>query len=126
MKQHYIPRCYLKRFSREDKSIFAYDKQNSREYDTSLMSVCFEKDIYSISEDYVAQNNNEHKTQINRLSIEKDFFAKIIEPYFSQLLQDLTVLKMSGLRGLIITNLTFMKRENSPYISLLNILDYLN
>lgn len=56
MKQHYIPRCYLKRFSRGDKSIFAYDKQNSRKYDTSIMSACFEKDIYSISEDYVAQN----------------------------------------------------------------------
>lgn len=111
MKQHYIPRCYLKRFSREDKSIFAYDKQNSREYDTSLMSVCFEKDIYSISEDYVAQNNNEHKTQINRLSIEKDFFAKIIEPNFSQLLQELDSIKNEWVEGTDNYKLNFYEKR---------------
>lgn len=43
MKQHYIPRCYLKRFSDNDKSIFTYDKQQSKAYPASMMSVCCEE-----------------------------------------------------------------------------------
>ena len=34
MKQHYIPRCYLKRFSNNERSIFTYDKCKSESYNT--------------------------------------------------------------------------------------------
>lgn len=30
MKQHYIPRCYLKRFSDNEKSIHAFDKAHNK------------------------------------------------------------------------------------------------
>ena len=32
MRQHYIPRCYLKRFSDNEKSIHTYDKKHCKKY----------------------------------------------------------------------------------------------
>lgn len=46
MKQHFIPRCYLKQFSGNSKSVYTYDKISSKAYRASLMSVCCEDDIY--------------------------------------------------------------------------------
>lgn len=46
MKQHYIPRCYLKQFSDNPKSVYTYDKISSKAYRASLMSVCCKDDIY--------------------------------------------------------------------------------
>lgn len=37
MKQHYIPRCYLRRFSDNDKSIYTYDKLHCKSYNANLM-----------------------------------------------------------------------------------------
>ena len=93
MKQHYIPRCYLKRFSDNDKCIYAYDKQLSKKYQASLMSVCVEDDMYSISNDYLEKNKVENGGKINRLSIEKDHFATMVEPMFSQLLKTIDEIK---------------------------------
>lgn len=93
MKQHYIPRCYLKRFSDNDKSIFTYDKQQSKAYPASMMSVCCEDDMYSISDSYIEKNNEETGSQLNRLSLEHSHFANSVEPMFSQLLQSIDVIK---------------------------------
>ena len=104
MKQHYIPRCYLKRFSDNDKCIYAYDNQHSKKYQASLMSVCVEDDMYSISNDYLEKNKVENGGKINRLSIEKDHFA--------------TMVRIKN-----ITDLIFMRKEKSHYILLRSILD---
>ncbi len=93
MKQHYIPRCYLKRFSDNDKSIFTYDKQQSKAYPASMMSVCCEDDMYSISDSYIEENNKETGSHLNRLSLEHSHFANSVEPMFSQLLQSIDVIK---------------------------------
>lgn len=93
MKQHYIPRCYLKRFSDNDKSIFTYDKQQSKAYPASMMSVCCEDDMYSISDSYIEKNNEETDSHLNRLSLEHSHFANSVEPMFSQLLQSIDVIK---------------------------------
>lgn len=93
MKQHYIPRCYLKRFSDNDKSVFTYDKQQSKSYPASMMSVCCEDDMYSISDSYIEKNNKETDSQLNRLSLEHSHFANSVEPMFSQLLQSIDVIK---------------------------------
>ena len=61
-RQHYIPRCYLKWFSTGRKSIYAYDKKLSKAYDAPMMSVCFENNLYTISEEFVARNNAEAGT----------------------------------------------------------------
>lgn len=99
MKQHYIPRCYLKRFSDNDKSIFTYDKQQSKAYPASMMSVCCEDDIYSISDSYVEKNNKETGSQFNRLSLEHNHFANLVEPMFSKLLQSIDVIKDEWILG---------------------------
>ena len=93
MKQHYIPRCYLKRFSDNNKSIFTYDKQQSKAYPASMMSVCCEDDMYSISDSYIEENNKETGSHLNRLSLEHSHFANSVEPMFSHLLQSIDVIK---------------------------------
>ncbi len=93
MKQHYIPRCYLKRFSDNDKSIFTYDKQQSKAYTASMMSVCCEDDMYSISDPYVEKHNKESGNEFNRLWLEHNHFAKLVEPNFCELLQSIDVIK---------------------------------
>ncbi|ERK39889.1 PF14022 family protein [Segatella baroniae F0067] len=99
MKQHYIPRCYLKRFSDNDKSLFTYDKLQSKVYPASMMSVCCEDDMYSISDSYVEKNNKKYGNNLNRLSIEHDHFANLIEPNLSQLLQSIDVIKDEWISG---------------------------
>lgn len=45
-----------------------------------MMSVCFENNLYTISDEFVARNNAEAGTsEINRLTIERDFL-KGVEP----------------------------------------------
>ena len=58
MKQHYIPRCYLKRFSNNEKSIYTYDKVHCKSYNSSLMAVCCKDDLYTLSKEYVKENND--------------------------------------------------------------------
>lgn len=117
MKQHYIPRCYLKRFSDNDKCIYAYDKQHSKKYQASLMSVCVEDDMYSISNDYLEKNKVENGGKINRLSIEKDHFAKMVEPMFSQLLRTIDEIKNEWITNKEYYRLNFYeKREIALHI----------
>lgn len=99
MKQHYIPRCYLRRFSDKEKSIATYDKKNCRKYNASLMSVCCEDDLYTISDSYVEETNKSGKGTINGLSIEKDHFSRGVEPLFAQLLNQIDEIKEEWISG---------------------------
>lgn len=123
MKQHYIPRCYLKRFSDNDKCIYAYDKQHSKKYQASLMSVCVEDDMYSISNDYLEKNKVENGGRINRLSIEKDHFAKMVEPMFSQLLRTIDEIKNEWITNKEYYRLNFYEKREIALILLRSILD---
>ena len=99
MKQHYIPRCYLRQFSNNKKSIYTYDKQHSKKYNASLMSVCCEDDIYTFSEEFVKRNKEEGNCTINRLSIETDHFAHTVEPLYIQLLNQINEIKEEWVTG---------------------------
>lgn len=117
MKQHYIPRCYLKGFTDNHKCIYTYDKQQFKKYQASLMSVCFEDDLYSISNEYLERNKAENESKINRLSIEEGFFAKIIEPMYSQLLKSIDEIKNEWITGEKYYKLNFYeKREIALHI----------
>ena len=118
MKQHYIPRCYLRRFSENGKSIWAYDKQNSKKYRASLMSVCCKDDMYSISDDYFRWNRGERERGINALTIEKEHFAGTVEPLFAQALRDLDGIKDGWVSGKDCYRLSFIeKREFALHIA---------
>ena len=93
MKQHFVPRCYLKRFSDNERSIFTYDKTTSKSYNASLMSVCCEDDMYSLSDEYVRQTKEEEGQVISNLSIEKDYFAQSVEPMYAKLLGQIDEIK---------------------------------
>lgn len=99
MKQHYIPRCYLKRFSDNEKSIHTYDKITSKSYKASLMSVCCEDDMYSLSDEYVEKTKEEEGQVINNLSIEKKHFAQYVEPMYAQLLVQIDEIKDDWVTG---------------------------
>ena len=99
MKQHYIPRCYLKRFSDNEKSIHTYDKQHSKRYNASMMSVCCEDDLYTMSDEYVRSNNEEGKSTIDNLSIEKEHFADTVEPLYSQMLKQIDEIMEEWISG---------------------------
>lgn len=87
-KQHYVPRCYLKWFSPDGRSLYTYDKKAAKNYQASMMSVCCEDNLYTISDEFVSRNNAETETTvINRLTIEHDFFSKDIEPNLALMLR---------------------------------------
>ena len=86
-KQHYVPRCYLKRFSRDGRSINTYDKKLSKTYQASMMAVCYEDSLYTLSDKFVERNNAaSDATKVNRLTIGHDYFSKDIEPNLDILL----------------------------------------
>ena len=117
MKQHYIPRCYLKRFSDNKKSIYAYDKISSKSYRAPLKSVCCADELYTISEEFVQRNNQEGESEINSLSIEKEHFANTIEPFFAQLLSQIDEIKEEWISGEDHYRLNFYeKRELALHI----------
>lgn len=99
MKQHYIPRCYLKRFSDNERCIHTYDKLRCRQYNASMMSVCCDDDIYTMSDEYVRSNNEEGKSSIDKLSIESEHFAKTVEPLYSQILNQIDEIKDEWMTG---------------------------
>lgn len=63
MRQHYIPRCYLRRFSDNEKSIYTYDKKDSKSYRSSMMAVCCEEDLYTLSDEYVKKSREERRVK---------------------------------------------------------------
>lgn len=111
MKQHYIPRCYLKQFSDNPKSVYTYDKVSSKAYLASLMSVCCEDDIYSLSDSYVEESNNQNGGHLNKLSIEQEHFAHFVEPEFSKLLKELDVIKDEWMTAKEHYRLTFLEKK---------------
>ena len=99
MKQHYIPRCYLRRFSNNKKCIYTYDKMLCKQYNASMMSVCCEDDLYTMSDEYVRSNNEKGKSTIDNLSIEKEHFAETVEPFYSQMLNQIDEVKDEWMSG---------------------------
>ena len=95
MKQHYIPRCYLKRFSDNEKSIHTFDKIHCNKYNASLMSVFCEPDLYTMSEKYFKENNEKGDSVINRLSIETDHFSHSVELSYSLFLAQIDEIKIN-------------------------------
>lgn len=102
MKQHFIPRLYLRRFSNDGRSIYTYDKKQAKSFRTSIMSVCCINNLYSISESFINDYCLENETSgyaIKKLSIEDDYFANNIEPMFGKYLKQLDDIKQEWTGG---------------------------
>lgn len=82
IKQHYLPQCYLKNFSYDDKGIFVYRKNlKGNVFRQSTSNIAFEKNFYDISAKYLLP---EHSDKVQY--IEKDIFAGGFEGLLSELL----------------------------------------
>lgn len=101
----------MRQFSNNKKSIYTYDKQHSKKYNASLMSVCCEDDIYTFSEEFVKRNKEEGNCTINRLSIETDHFAHTVEPLYIQLLNQINEIKEEWVTGKDHYTLNFYEKK---------------
>ena len=81
------------------------------------MSVCCEDDLYTISDNYVKNNNEEGKSVINSLSIETDHFAHTVEPLYAQFLKQIDDIKREWVTGYDHYRLNYLeKREFAIHI----------
>lgn len=81
------------------------------------MSVCCEDDLYTMSEEYVKENNEKGESVINRLTIETDHFAHTQEPLYDQFLGQIDEIKEEWVTGKGHYRLQFLeKREFALHI----------
>lgn len=83
---HYVPFCYLKQFghkiNKDPKEFFVYcfDKINGKTYPKNIRKICGENFFYNLCPESCEND------MLNPLSIERDYFAKSVEPHLSKLL----------------------------------------
>ena len=83
---HYVHQCYLRQFAHEGNNswyLHTLILKSKKQVKTSVEKVCGEDYFYSISDDYLKRNS---QNDINKLSIELDYFAKNVELSFSSIL----------------------------------------
>lgn len=84
VRQHFIPQCYLKNFSENEKFVFVYSKTNiNKGYPQSIAKTAYQDNFYAIPEKYL---NREFSVDIDRNFIEKIILAENIESLHSELL----------------------------------------
>lgn len=82
MRQHYVPRAYLKYFSIKKNNefvVWVYDKQINKHFQTSIKNVAVEKDLYLL-------NNIDDEHIIKEGNAWEDYYSKEVEPALSNLI----------------------------------------
>lgn len=85
VKQHFVPKCYLKGFSLNGKNLNVYDKEISKSYGQSFDKICYEENLYRIEEKFISTDGN---NSLDPNFYEVDFFAKGVEADFDLLLTE--------------------------------------
>jgi len=80
--QHYVPLCYLKGFSENQLNINVYDKSLKNNFTNSIKKVAQITNFYDLPNEYIPFEAPE---KFDRF-IEKEFFSKIVEVEYSNLL----------------------------------------
>lgn len=81
--QHYIPECYLKNFTLDDKGFYVYRKgNNNKVFHQSISNVAGKKRLYDVDDKFLLE---EFKGQ-NKF-IETKVFASSFEPILNEILQ---------------------------------------
>ena len=88
-KQHYIPVCYLKNFSENDKFVYVYNKNTSKHYPNSIEKIFCKDDFYRIPIESIPKSI---KDKVDPLWIERVFFRDNIESQYSDFLKELIFL----------------------------------
>lgn len=87
-KQHYIPQCYLRNFSPNNKNIFIYDKIEKKSFRNKIENIAYIDYFYELPEKYI-ENLNE--ISFGKKYYEKEFFGNNIEKHYSRLLEKINV-----------------------------------
>lgn len=84
VRQHFIPQCYLRNFSENEKFVFVYSKTNKNKgYPQSIAKTAFQDNFYAIPQKYL---NREFSADIDSNFVEKKVLAESIENLHSDLL----------------------------------------
>lgn len=84
VRQHFIPQCYLKNFSENEKFVYVYSKKNIKKgYPQSISKISYLDFFYVIPEKYIKK---ELLPEIDGNFIEKKILAENIESLYSDLL----------------------------------------
>lgn len=76
IKQHFIPVCYLKGFSSNEKNLFVYDKTRNKSFSSSIKKTGFKDNFYTISKKFVKED---FRSEFDSEFFETQFFAENIE-----------------------------------------------
>ena len=88
VRQHFIPQCYLRNFSENEKFVFVYSKTNEKKgYAQSIAKTAYQDYFYAIPEKYL---NQIFWPDIDKNFIEKKVLAENIESLYSELLDKIT------------------------------------
>lgn len=82
-KQHFIPQCYLRNFSSNNKNIFIYDKEKSKSFRNTVENVAYIDYFYELPKQFI---ENIEDIPNGTKFYEKTFFADTVEKYYSQIL----------------------------------------
>lgn len=85
VKQHFVPKSYLKGFSLNGKNLNVYDKKVSKAYGQSFDKICYKEYLYLIHEKFISIQENEI---FDQNFYEVDFFAKGVETDYKLLLAE--------------------------------------
>ncbi len=108
IRQHYVSRTYLKRFSLDGKRLHTFllkknapsviGPENRNEYikDISICDVCVAQNYYTIDE-----SNKHNNRGLRAMALEKDFFQDYAEPTLSSIIQSMESLADSTLNDQI-------------------------
>ena len=83
-RQHFIPQCYLKCFSENDKFLWIYNKNYQKVFRQSISRTACQDDFYKIPEKYIALIND---NKFDPNFFEKEFFDNMVEHLFGPLLK---------------------------------------
>ena len=86
VKQHFIPVCYLRGFSRNDKTLYVYDKQISKAYCKAFKHIGYADYLYRIDNKYIKKDLDD---TVDGNFYETEYFAKNIETEYHRILIDL-------------------------------------
>lgn len=83
-KQHYVPQCYLRNFSPNNKNLYIYDKVVSRQYGKAVGNVAYKEYFYKLPEKFI---ENISDIPSGTQFYEKEFFAESIENQYNIILR---------------------------------------
>jgi hypothetical protein len=86
VRQHFIPVCYLRGFSGNDKTLYVYDKQISKSYCKAIKKIAYADNLYRIDKKYLNKGAN---NPIDENYYETEYFAKNIESEYNRILIDI-------------------------------------